>query len=130
MGHYRGDREITYSLVEGTGALTDPQYFWWDGVTVERDSASADWSVRVRALNPEDVDREDEGRFPLIAKDIRHEDVVKAVNAILGGEVVVSPGTTECCRKLVRDPEYGHLAWDHWVSDELIQVIVYGKSEF
>ncbi|MFE0472642.1 hypothetical protein ACFW2V_13605 [Streptomyces sp. NPDC058947] len=140
MGHYKDDPQVTYDLVD-MGALTEPQYFWWKGVTVEHHpaddgTAPSDWCLRIQAVNPEDPDGEDEsGQFPPVVKDIRHEDVVKAIDGILagkfsGGEAKVAPATTERCQNLVEDPEHGYLSWDHWVSDELLQVIVYGKPEF
>lgn len=142
MGHYRNDHGITYSLVD-MGALGDPQYFWWQGVVAERGpdadgTVPADWCLRVTSLNLNDLDGEDEGQYPPVVTEIRHETVVKAIDGILAdkfsgpglSERAVTRTTLKHCQKLVDDPEYGYLSWDQWVSDELLQVIVYGEVPF
>ena len=146
MTSYRDNPQITHSLID-VGTLTEPQYFWWEGVVAEHAPLSdevvpADWLLRVQSANPHDPNGGNEGnRFPPFGTEIRHETVVKALDGILAGRFssddalashvrAVSPITMECCRKLVDDPEYGHLSWDAWVSDELLQVIIYGGIAF
>ncbi|AXH66450.1 hypothetical protein SEA_SATIS_301 [Streptomyces phage Satis] len=143
MGHYANNHEVTYSLIDGTGALGEPQYFWWKDVTAEHTdpgdgTVPKDWRLRITSVNPEDPEDEDEsGKFPPFVTEIDHAKVVEAVSGILKGRftdpdklpekrTAVAGGTVDHCRKLVDDPEYGYLAWDAWVSDELLQVIVYG----
>lgn len=146
MGHYKDDPQVTYDLVD-MGALTEPQYFWWEDVAVEHlplsdGTVPADWRLRVQSANPHDPTGGNEGnRFPPVGTEIRHEAVVKALDGILAGKFsdddaldsrvhAVSPTTVDRCQKLVDDPEHGYLAWDAWVCDELLQVIVYGGIAF
>jgi hypothetical protein len=143
MGDYKNDPQTTYALLD-MGALTNPQYWWWKGVTDgggpggmdHFDTAPANWCLRVEAVNPDDPDDEDEtGQFPPVVKEIRHADVVRVIDEILSGKYNdenqgVGRSTRKHCQKLVDDPEYGYLAWDHWLCDELIQVIVYDGVVF
>lgn len=90
-----------------------------------------DWCLKVTAVNPHDPtcgDREEE--FPPVVARIRHRDVVRALNGIRSGKFKVTRATLDCAWKLVSDPEYGDLSWDGESSDELLQVIVYGRSVF
>jgi hypothetical protein len=143
MGHYADDHEVTNALVDGMGALGEPQYFWWKDVTNEHadsgdGSVPKDWRMRITSLNPGDPDDVDEsGKFPPVVTEITHEKVVEAVGGILKGRFTdpdkmpegvkpVSGTTVDHCNKLIDEPEYGYLSWDAWISDELLQVIVYG----
>lgn len=147
MTHYQDNPQITHSLIDGMGALAEPQYFWWEDVVADHslhgdETVPADWMLRVQSANPHDPNGGNEGnKFPPFGTEIRHETVVKALDGILAGKFsddgtlashvhAVSPTTVEHCQKLVDDPEYGYLSWDAWVSDELLQVIVYGGIAF
>lgn len=55
---------------------------------------------------------------------------MRALNGIRSGKFKVTRATLDCAWKLVSDPEYGDLSWDGESSDELLQVIVYGRSVF
>jgi hypothetical protein len=140
MKGYKENPQVTHDLMD-MGALAEPQYWWWKGVTAEHTptgngTAPANWCLRVEAVNPDDPDDEDEtGQFPPVVKEIRHADVVRVIDEILAGKYNdenqgVGRSTRKHCQKLVDDPEYGYLAWDHWLCDELIQVIVYDGVVF
>jgi hypothetical protein len=124
--------------------VLNEQYFWWQKLIPMHAKASngtvpSYWSYRLTALNPEDEDVNGDMR----PKDLEifHLTAVEAIEGILDGDFSdesalpegcgpVDDRTVRACEELRDDPEHGSTEFDHWISDEVLQVIAYGGIVF
>lgn len=133
-----------HDAVFDTGVM-DPQYFWWRDLLPQHKAASdgtvpSYWGYRLIAdipSGPEDDEPDEDAATPTAEVEIWHTTVVEVMEKILAGDFSdesklpegrgpVSEGTVAACERLRDDPEYGSTAFDHWISDEILQVIAYG----
>lgn len=128
MRHYADNPQVTYDLVT-LGALGNSQYFWWKEVDAEDVTRGPEgvknWALRIKAADFATDDEDAE-----VTVEIDHKKTVKALDDILAGRVQAGKATLQCAELLLADPEGGVLAWDDWTTDELIQIVSFGKVVF
>ena len=154
MSAYGANHQLTHDLADVTGVLGESQYWWWISAEYDPmgDSVPADWSYKVIALDPDRLDDEDSDGLPFTVEcTVTHAKVVNTLDMILSGfydaregenrknvrnenlpkgTTPVGAWTKECAQSVVKDPEHGHLTWDAWASDELLQLMTYGGIVF